>query len=86
LGNRCILYGMGRYPLIYLADLGCHQRKLAGTYIPYGRIPRFMGKMTAMDARFMMIFFRANPISPLNGRISSGLAVCRAALRRRVRR
>jgi hypothetical protein len=87
LGNRCMLYGMGkRGPLCFFADLGHHQRHLAGTIIACGRIPKRMGGPTRSDAIALWAWAKRHPISPLSGRISSGLAVCRGAMRRRVGR
>jgi hypothetical protein len=83
LGNRCMLYGMSkRGPLCFFADLGHHQRHLAGTIIAYGRIPKRMGRPSHWDVRQLWKWAKAHPISPLNGRVSSGLGLCRCRLRR----
>ncbi len=84
LGNRCMFYGMGRKgPLIFFADLGVHQMAKAGSIFPMGRIPRRMGKPTAQDVRYLWQWAKRHPISPLNGRRTSGLSVCMNALERR---
>ena len=78
-----MLYGMGRLgPVVFFADLGVHQLRHAGKIIPVGRIPKRMGRPNERDARFLWQFAQDNPISPLNGRRTSGLGICLSRLRR----
>lgn len=78
-----MLYGMSRRgPVVYFADLGIGQGKYAGRAIACGRIPKRMDALTEWDVKMLWLWTKRHRTSPLNGRRTSGLGVCRDRLRR----